>query len=215
MTTPRSERKRAGRLLTKITYATLAGAAIVTFVVPKGLALQPVRASAPPEVIPLAGAMHEFGSSASAWCRDLLGLHPSVPYSIPLIHVGGGLYEFKTARFHPREGDDTATNEAFTFGFTGCFTYASRQKQFVEFEGADDAWIFIDGRLVMDGDDRVPGVAQRVDLDQLGLADGQVHVLQFFYASRPSHETGFRLRTNVVMETSGPTNAADRQKAKS
>lgn len=49
---------------------------------------------------------------------------------------------------------------------------------------------------------------QYIELDRLGLIDGQSYLFQFFYAQRQQLYSMFRLRTNLLMESMLPTISA-------
>ena len=68
----------------------------------------------------------------------------------------------------------------------------------MEFEGGDGAWIFIDGRLVIDLGGVRSNVQQYADIDRLGLVNGQDYQMKLFYANR-NRSKEFRLRTNVFL----------------
>ncbi len=138
----------------------------------------------------------------------MLGVNLSMQHTIKL-NLIGGVYEYLDDGFHPadgrllgNEGDDH--NNYFTYAINAEFVYEQCTGQFVEFMGSDDAWLFIDGKLVMDLGGMRQGTEQHVDLDRLGLEDGDVYDVHFFYAQRQPLEAVFRLRTTTLFFGDGP-----------
>jgi fibro-slime domain-containing protein len=72
---------------------------------------------------------------------------------------------------------------------------------FFEFQGADDAWLFINGKLAMDLGGVVPNVVQHVPIDRLELTDGETCTFEFFYAQRQGANCSFNMRTNLPLES--------------
>lgn len=148
-------------------------------------------------------------ASFGQWFRDVLGTNLSTTHEITLRREANGVYEYADARFFPADGLTRRDarrihNELFTYSISGTFTYDRCAGQFFEFEGNDDAWVFIDDRLVID----LGGVAtperQYVAVDRLDLVDGQPYRLDFFSAHR--RRTGdslFKMRTNLMLEAPG------------
>jgi fibro-slime domain-containing protein len=145
------------------------------------------------------------------WFRDVLGTNMSTVRNIVLTRNEEDVYEFLTDAFYPLDGDLLGNegdphNYYFTYAFTTTFDYHPGSGQFIEFEGGDGAWMFIDGRLVMDLGGVESSVRQYVEMDRLGLRAGAAnpHTVRFFYAHRSAGESVFRLRTNIELSGSTP-----------
>jgi fibro-slime domain-containing protein len=144
----------------------------------------------------------------SQWFQATMGLNTTAVKTLTLVDDGTGVFEFQSAAFHPVDGEGLgnegrAHNDFFTLEFQADFTYEQCLGQFIEFEGNDDAWLFVDGQLVMDLGGMQAGVRQYVDMDRLLLTDGARVRVNFFHASRQDTVNSFHLRTNIRLETSG------------
>lgn len=162
----------------------------------------------------IAGAYGSAGSggisdteSFDQWFRDELGTNQSAGQSIELQRDPDGVYEYMTDNFFPIDGmmqgnGDDSQNNYFTYTFAATFTYNQCTSQFFEFESNDDAWVYIDDKLVIDlGGVSTPS-KQYVAMDRLNLVDGQEYTLNFFFAHRrDSMNSTFNLRTNLVLST--------------
>jgi len=95
--------------------------------------------------------------------------------------------------------EGTARNDYFTYHIEAEFTYREHGGQFVEFQGGDGAWLFVNNHLVIDLGGVTPFHEQYADLDRLGLVDSETYTLHLFYAHRNSFSAVFRLRTNLEL----------------
>jgi fibro-slime domain-containing protein len=59
--------------------------------------------------------------------------------------------------------------------------------------------VFINGQLVIDLGGVHSTVEQYVDLNRLGMADGEIYSLDFFFAERHRTESNFRITTNLPL----------------
>ncbi len=139
------------------------------------------------------------------WYSDVLGVNLAKEHGITLTRDASGVYEYLDDAFHPIDGqlygnEGDAHNLYFTYAITAAFTYEACGGQWIDFAGADDCWIFIDGKLGIDLGGVVPGTGQILELDRMmGLADGQAYVMHLFFAHRGSAASEFHLRTNLVL----------------
>jgi fibro-slime domain-containing protein len=95
-------------------------------------------------------------------------------------------------------------NFHFTYELHAAFTYHADANQIFKFIGDDDVWVFIDGELVIDIGGVHAAVSQYVDLNRLGLVDGETYPLDFFFAERHRTQSNFRIVTNLELESTDP-----------
>ncbi|MHC4414791.1 MAG: fibro-slime domain-containing protein [Planctomycetota bacterium] len=160
----------------------------------------------------------ESGGSFDMWYRDVLGVNMSAPLTLTFIRQDDGSYVFDDELdptyqdldgFFPIEGQlfgnpggDPDRNFHFTFELHATFDYDASGGQIFKFIGDDDVWVYVDDRLVIDLGGVHGATEQYVDLNRLGLQDGETYTLDFFFAERHRTQSNFRIVTNLHLETS-------------
>ncbi|MHC4320293.1 MAG: fibro-slime domain-containing protein, partial [Planctomycetota bacterium] len=138
------------------------------------------------------------------WWRDVLGVNMSTVQTITMTRNMFGDYFFLHDNYRPIEGallgnEGDVHNYHFTVELGASFTYDATAGQYFEVRCTDDAYLFINGRLVVDLGGYGFNKVQYVDLDRLGLEDGTPATLKLFHAQRQRGLAIFRLRTNIVL----------------
>ena len=99
-------------------------------------------------------------------------------------------------------------NYLFTTVGQGQFVFSSAKDMYFEFNGDDDVYLFIDGKLVVDngGAHQIENASVRLnDINGtiLHLEEGKSYDFTFFHAERRSTGSNFQIRTNIeVMDSS-------------
>ena len=154
--------------------------------------------------------------SFDMWYNDIPGVNMSQPLKLTFNLDNDGNYVFDDKRdpvfsdrrgFFPIEdemfgnpGGNPDRNFHFTFDLHTQFAYDEDLGQVFRFTGDDDVWVFIDGKLVIDLGGVHGATEQFVDLSRLGLTDGEIYRLDFFFAERHRTQSNFRIVTNLELQ---------------
>jgi len=144
------------------------------------------------------------GATFNEWYTDVLGTNLSALHTVKFNRNGTGVYEAVIDEFHPIDdrllgNEGEAHNFFFTMELQANIVYRACQNQFFWFEGSDDAWLFINGDLVLDVGGVLPSVNQAIELDRLGLTDGESYQIRLLYAQRQMIDSKFKVRTNLEL----------------
>ncbi len=146
----------------------------------------------------------DSAASFGEWWRDVLGVNMTTVEPLRLVRNRFGIYFFLADNYRPidgqllgNEGDNH--NYHFTVELDATFTYDASAAQWIEFRGTDDTYVFINGRLVLDLGGYGFNKLMYMDMDRLGLTDGEPARFQLFHAQRQRGMAIFRMRTNLVL----------------
>ena len=156
-------------------------------------------------------------ASFNQWYNDTPGVNIDIPYVMPLTEMPGqpGSYQFTSQAFFPIDnmgfaapptsepmllGDDKKLhNFSFTTEVNATFTYHGGEK--FSFDGDDDLWIFVNGKLALDLGGLHPSLMGTIDFDakatELGIVKGMSYRMDIFHAERHTTASHFTVRTTI------------------
>ena len=130
------------------------------------------------------------------WFRPTLGVNQSWPITLHDQDPTPGQWAMINPNFRPAR----VRGDLYTIALAADFTYNACTSQEFELSCRGEAWVFIGPTLVIDlGGTDHPGAWQSIDLDRLGLDDGETYRLRIFLAHRTNGTpSGLTIRAEAM-----------------
>ncbi len=137
--------------------------------------------------------------------NDVAGINTSTTIGLDLTETspGSGVYEYSNSNFFPIDNtllgnQGLSHNYHFTLELHTTFTYVLGQV--FNFTGDDDVWVFINDELVIDLGGVHAAQSASVDLDTLGLTEGETYNFDFFFAERHTTQSNLKISTSIAFD---------------
>lgn len=138
------------------------------------------------------------------WYNDVDGVNQ--PFDIPLTvtEIEPGIYQYDNSAFFPIDdqgwgNEGRAHNYHFTLELHTDFVYEGGEV--FTFEGDDDLWVFVNGKLGIDLGGVHSPLEGTIDMDAmaeyLGIEPGNEYSLDFFFAERHTSQSNFKITTSI------------------
>ena len=146
------------------------------------------------------------GDSFAQWYHDVPDVNVAVEVTLALEETSPGVFTYDNQSFFPVDGmgfnDETfpdTMNEQHNFHFTTevHLEFEYKAGQVFSFTGDDDLWLFIDGQLVIDLGGLHGALSDTIELDSLGLTEGETYTFDLFHAERRHDASTFRVDTSI------------------
>ena len=149
------------------------------------------------------------------WYRDTPDVNQPFVISLYLAPQPGGLFTFQSLHYFPLDNagygnhgmadDMMLHNFSFSTEIHTQFAYSGGET--FQFQGDDDVWVFINGKMAVDLGGLHPRMLGIINLDAsatlLGLQKGSVYTLDLFHAERHTDKSTFRIDTNLSFVNCG------------
>jgi fibro-slime domain-containing protein len=156
---------------------------------------------------------HEYTTTKSnfdEWYVNVDDVNEAYFISFYLEPANNGVLTFHSSDFFPLDdagfgNQDNDHNFHFTTEVHTTFRYNGGET--FQFTGDDDLWVYINKKLAIDLGGLHSQLTARISLDdeadRLGIETGGVYQLDLFHAERHTHESNFRIDTNLYFVDCG------------